>query len=62
MFAQRVAAFCLLSLTAGTSWGDSREAPASPLVVYLPADSGQSPHVMEYVKREVGQLMQNRGV
>ncbi len=42
-------------------WGDSREPSASELVVYLSADSGQSPHVLEYMKRELGQVMQTAG-
>jgi len=60
MSAQRLAAFCLLNLVPFL-WGDSHEAPASPLVVYLSADPGQSPRVLAYMQRELGQLMQTAG-
>ncbi|MGO9260456.1 MAG: hypothetical protein ACLQU1_29740 [Bryobacteraceae bacterium] len=61
MFARLLATFCLLNLVVSIVWGDSREPSASELVVYLSADSGQSPHVLEYMKRELGQVMQTAG-
>src|SRR5580704_14794708 len=61
MFAQPWAAFCLVSLVACNASGASNEPPASEVVVYLSADSGQSPHVVDSMKREFGQLMQTAG-
>lgn len=61
MFAQRLAAFCLLNLVVSISWGASHDTSGSALVVYLSADPGQSPHVLEYMKREAGNLMQTAG-
>jgi len=59
--ARHLAAFCLLNLVVSVSWGDSREASASQLVVYFSADSGQSPRVLEFMRRELGQLMETAG-
>ncbi len=61
MFARRLATLGLLSLVVGMSWGDSRETSASEMVVYFSADSGQSPRVLEYMKRELGQIMETAG-
>jgi hypothetical protein len=61
MFARLLATLCLWNLVVGNSWGNSREPSSSELVVYLSADSGQSPRVMEYMKRELSQLMLTAG-
>jgi hypothetical protein len=61
MFSHLLAAFCLLNLVISNIWADSRDPAGGELVVYLSADSGQSPHVLEYMKRELGQLMQTAG-
>ena len=42
-------------------WAASHDATGSELVVYLSADPGQSPHVLEYMKRETANLMQTAG-
>jgi hypothetical protein len=61
VFAQRLAAFCLVNLVVSMGWGASKEAADSELVVFLSADSGQSPYVLVYMKHELGQLMQTAG-
>jgi hypothetical protein len=61
VFAHRLAAFCLANLVVSIGWGASQEISPSELVVYLSADSGQSPRVTGYMRRELGQLMQTAG-
>lgn len=61
MFARPWATFCLLNLVVFPAWGAAADAPPDALVVYLTADAGQSPHVLDSLKRELGQLMQTAG-
>jgi len=61
MFARHLAACCLVNLVVSLAWGASQETSASELVVYFSADPGQSPRATEYMRRELGQLMQTAG-